>query len=324
MASENRKSVKLRLCINLFLKLCVTLWLMIFIVSCQTMPKAPDVFQEEARFAPLDTGASVYIFANVKEARSIINLLPVEELKDRQAVQMLDRSNYIAAAFFPPQSGRRFQLVAWGNFPGTGAGMAFSFDRNWQQQRSATGGSFWHSSVNRLSISMNSKQAFVADSLNDTPVDPLTSPPGTEIPEGFNAFRHGTQRVPGISGTGDTGTTAPLSFWLENPGPIIQQLLNEAGLPLRFPVQKLFINLFVINETPERYEAIIRFQFENASHARGMAAILNLAGGFTADNPLTSILFANPPVQEGLNVDIKSAPLNDAELLNLLSLFSLF
>ena len=83
MASKNYKSI-------------IFLWLLfILLVSCQTMPM-PDtlsILPDDASHVPLDDGAELYIFAHAKEARSIIDLLPLEELKDKQAKQMLSELN---------------------------------------------------------------------------------------------------------------------------------------------------------------------------------------------------------------------------------------
>ena len=223
---------------------------------------------------------------------------------------MLDRTNFFTAALFPAESGRRFQLAAWGNYPRSQAGMAFSFDRGWQNRRSASGSSYWYSSANKLSIAITSKQAFVAASVTNEPADPFAVP-GAEIPQGFNSFRQGSQGLPG----------SPLSCWMANPGPAIARIMNNAGLPLRFPVQQLFINLYNMEE--QQYEALIRFQFENASQARGMASILNLAGSFISDTRI-AMLLANPPVHNGANLDIRTARLNERELSLLLQMFSLY
>jgi len=318
MAGKNKKSIIIffRNILQGYRILCVTLLLVIFLISCKTITPKPDVFLEETQFVPLNSGAAVYIFANVNEARQIIDLLPINELRDKQTKQLLDRTSYITAALFPPESGQRFQLAAWGNYPSSQAGFAFTFDKNWKKQRSAAGKNYWHSKTNRLSISMTSRQAFVAASLNDTPSDPLTTS-GAEIPEGYAAFR---QR-------------APLSCWLENPGSVITRMLNDAGLPLDFTVQKLFINIFPVNNTSEYsldnqdgYEAVIRFQFGSVSHARNLAFLLSLAGRFALDDSdlIVSLLLSNPPVHDGRNVDIKTSVLNEAELINLFSVFSIF
>jgi len=277
-------------------KSVIIFWLVsFFIFSCQTMPRIPDAFREDAVNAPLNTGANVYFFANAKEARSIINLLPIQELRDRQTRQMLDRTDYLAAALFPPTSGRRFQLVTWGNYPRSYANMAFSADNNWQSQQSASGHAYWHSSANRLSLAITSKQAFAASSLRNQPLDPFAAEPGVKIPDGFNSFRR----------------NAPLSCWLNNSGLIIERILNDAGIPIRLPVREIFFNL---EPSGGNYQLTARFQFDNASQARGMVALLVLAGNNIPNNQLLALLFSNQPILDGSNVDIKPAPLTESEL----------
>jgi len=306
MAGKNKKSMK----ITKFLY--VIFPSIILFISCQSMPKIPDAFLEDARYAPLYSGASAYIFADVKQARSIIDLLPIEELSDRQTAQMLDRTNYIAAALFPVESRRRFQIAAWGKFPNNMAGIAFSTDRNWQSLNSSTGQSYWYSSAGWLSIAMSSNQAFIASSLTNEPLDPFIPAPGVAIPQGFNAFRQGG---PGL-------TPAPLSCWFENPGQMVTNMLNQEGIPFQFLAQQLFINLYCVSD--DQYEALIRFVFENTSFARGMAAILNLAGGSLSDNAVANLLFSNPPVQNNNYIDIKTPVLSEQELISLLEIFIIF
>ena len=279
----------------------------ILFVTCKSIPVMPDSFLKNERFLPLDAGASVYIVANVLASRSILDLLPIEELKDSQAKEMLDKTGYAVAALFPDVSGKRFQLSAWGNYPSFRAGFAFTFDKNWKKQRSSSGDSYWHSLQSGLSIAVTSEQAFAASSLNKTPVDPLSSSAQTrkEIPEGFTDFRSGS----------------PLSFWLEDPDKAITRLFNDAGIPIQFPVKRLFVNIFPIESG---YEAYICFMLETTSHSRGMAAILNLAsknisGG--SDSIINMLLFANPTVQNDRRLDVKSAVLNEDDIRALFNIF---
>jgi hypothetical protein len=158
-------------------------------------------------------------------------------------------------------------------------------------------------------MSIEQRQVFAFASLKDEPLDPRPLARGVEIPKGFNEFRQVRDGFP----------VSPLSCWLEDPGLLLSRIL--ADLPIRFPVQELFLNLYVMEEN--QYEAEIRLQFENASQARGMAAILNLARGFAPNNPMSAIFFANPSVQNGNNLDIKTNVLSEAEILNLFNIFFL-
>jgi hypothetical protein len=267
------------------------------LLSCQTTPKAPGTAAIET--LPLESGAAVYIIVNAKQARPILDILPIEELNNRQTRQLIERTDFFAAALFPQTSGRRFQLAAWGNYPSFRAGLAFSFQRQWRIQR-VSRHSYWHSAANGLSIALNSKQAFVTAS-TEGPVNPVTAAP-LEMPEGFSQFSR----------------ASPFSCWLENPAPVISRILNDAGIPLRFPVQQFFCNLYPL--TGNQYEAMIRLQFENAVQARGVAAILSLASNLSNDDTsIISLLFlANPPVVNGRNIDIKTAVLSRDDIARLL------
>ncbi|MDR0323042.1 MAG: hypothetical protein LBI12_01180 [Treponema sp.] len=293
MADKNYKSLVLCLCV------------MMFLASCRSTPQIPDSGFTDAEFLPLNPGASVYVIGDAKQARPILDLLFKEELNDKQARQMIDKTQTFAAALFEEKSGQLFHLAAWGNYPSSRAGLAFSFSRHWKKQRSAAG-AYWYSAANRLSISMSSRQTFAAASVNDTPVPPLPQGQGVEIPEGFNEFSRGS----------------PLSLWVTDPAVMFAGILSETGIPLRFPVQQLFVSLS--EKTAEKYEAFIRLKFENASQARGMAAVFNLAGAFASGNSgsiIGNVFFANAPVQDGLFLNIKTAQLSESDLSLLFGLF---
>ncbi|MDR0464118.1 MAG: hypothetical protein LBG94_03265 [Treponema sp.] len=279
--------------------------IIILLVTCKSIPVMPDSFLKNERFLPLETGASVYLVANVVTARCILDLLPIEELKDNQAKDLLDRTGYAVAALFPEESGKRFQLCAWGNYPSFRAGFAFTFDKNWKKQRSSSGDSYWHSAQSGLSIALTSEQAFAASSLNRTPADPLSGQAGKEIPEGFNDFRAGS----------------PVSFWLEEPDKVISRLFDAAGIPIQFPVKHLFVNIIPIENN---YEADICFLLENTSQTRGMAAILNLASRHMAgdsDSIIAMLFFANPSVQKDRSLNLKSAVLDENNIRMLFNIF---
>jgi hypothetical protein len=288
------------------------LFILIFtLISCRTTPNIPSPVSDNTNVLPLERGASIYVMADVIKARPILERLPIRELNDSMTRQLLERTNYAVVALFPQDSGRRFQLAAWGNYPASQADLVLSFNKSWEKMKSQAGGSYWYSSAGWLSLALSSGQAFIAASFNDEPFDPFTTADGVEIPDGFAEFRRNAD-----------GASSPFSCWLENPNAAISGIMNTLGLPLRFPVQKLFINLLPIQE--EKYETLIRLQFENASYARAVAAILSLASGFSSgdsDMALASVFLANPPVLNGSYVDIKSAALTES---NIGSIFSLF
>ncbi|MCL2067004.1 MAG: hypothetical protein FWG99_06030 [Treponema sp.] len=293
------------------------LFLALFL-SCKTAPPVPDA--DAASYIPLEGGALAYIFADVKNARPILELLPIAEMQNKQTRQILDKTQTAVAAFYPPESGRRFQLAAQGNYPGFRAGLAFGMSKYWKKCRSDAGYSFWYSAAHKLSILLNSKQAFVTAWVDDTGGDPAAPAPGIEAPQGLAEFRNG----------------AVLSCWLEKPGARINFALEEMGIPVQLPAQHIFISLFPAEE--QKYEAIIKIRTPNANQARSLVTIISLARSFiTPAAPaeddqesadvfpvLISVLFSNPPALDGRDVNIKTSALTEKEISLLFNLFSIY
>jgi hypothetical protein len=277
LARKNRKSQ-----INIF----YVIFILILFHSCKT---TPDTTLENSGFIPLDTNALAYILIDVKQARPILALLPVELFKDKQTRKMIDKTSFFTAALFPKESTRLFQAVGWGNYPAFRAGMAFRFSRHWKKPAKET---YWYSSINNISVVLNSRQTFIGSSS----ANPAASAPGTEIPEGFSEFNR----------------QSPVSCWIENPAPLLSGIIRGAGIPMQIPVRQLFINLYP--EAGNQCTALIRMKFENTAQARGMLALFNLAGNFSSDSILVKLLFSNPPVQNGNNIDIKTASMNERDI----------
>ncbi len=316
MVSKNSKSLS-------SWQLCGS-WFVIFALffSCKSAPVAQEI--AEADSLPLDSGAFAYIFTDVNKARPLLDILPVGELKTWQALLVLESTDTAAAALFQRESsqetsGRRFQISGWGKYPSFRAGLALFFSRNWKRQRSPEG-SYWASAADKLSISLDSKQVF-AVSWHDNPGNPRPAAQGVKMPEGFSGFMRGS----------------PLSCWLEEPSGLLTQILNDQGIPIRLPAERLFVNIFPsvpisANTAEPKYESVIRLQFENVSQARAIAAVLTMANYFSPQGGssqrvgpvLGSIFFGNPPVQNGRNLDIRSAPLSEKEISLLLEMFLLY
>jgi len=275
-----------------------SLFSFVLLISCQTISKVPNINLETTDFLPFESGAYTYVFADAKKARPIINLLPIEELNNKETKQILDRTRFFAAALFPQGSGRRYQIAAQGAYPGSNADLVLSANKDWQKRRSGSGIEYWYSPSNGVSVLMGASHAYAAASYSSEPFEPFTPPPGVEIPKGFNEFRKGS----------------PLSCWVASPLVLLNRMF--AGLPVK-SVLNLFFNL---SPAPEKkYEAVIRLQFENPSHAKGMAVLLSLASGFSSD-PLLSSFLTNPPAVNGRVLDIRSTPLGEKEIKALLKL----
>jgi hypothetical protein len=280
-------------------------------ISCQSVPKTTESVFDGANTLPLESGASFYILADANKARPVIGLLPVKEFENSQIKQMIDKTNFLVYAVFPKESGRRYQLVSWGNYPSSGAGMALGMSKEWKKQK-ASNFSYWYSSANGMSLALNPKQAYVTTS-NDGPVNPVTPLPGLEMPEGFIGFRQ--DYAAGV-----------VYCWFDDAAPIMQRILSSSGVPVRVPAEKLYISLSPSGEG--KYEACIRIQFESSSQARAIFTLLSFAGfkpdGNTPESMLASLFFANLPVLNDRNLDIKTAVLSEEQIALLLRMFLVY
>ncbi|MDR0501768.1 MAG: hypothetical protein LBH16_00455 [Treponema sp.] len=320
---------------SLFVVLVV---LAILLLSCQSAVQIAGSPPVEAETVPLETGASVYLFANMQQALPILELLPIMKMNAIQAKPVIERTEFTVAALFPQESGRQFQLVTWGNYPDNSARFLFGMSKEWKKRRVkvAHNGTapytYWYSSANGLSITLNAKQAFILAAAPEPqakepraqpPAEPVTAPENmAKIPEGFIAFRRSAEE-------------AFISCWFSAPGSIMNRLLSGNGLPIEIPAKELFVNVIPYaaadgNEKtsdPEKYEIIARIQFDSAAQARGVTSILGIAASLSpADsNSVFSLLFlAHPPVRNDRFINIRSAPLGKKEMSLLLGMFLLY
>ena len=294
-----------------------------FAFSCKSVPKPIGAMPNENTPIPLDAGALGYIFADVQNSRPILESINFNGMNnDKQFQQMLDSTQFAALATYPPQSPRRYQLVAWGDFPSSRAKVAFGASKGWKNIRSAASGNmYWYNEQERLSIALSPTQAFMlalrVKSAEDTPTDPFSAAPGVTVPQGFGAF----------------SKDAVFSCWFENPGPVLNQKLQAMGVPFELPAERIFLSLFPVNEEQQkeqRYEARLRIQVPSETQARGLVNVFNIARSFLsfqADSGdmavFASILFSKAPVLDGKSLNITTSVLSDKELALLFKVFSL-
>ena len=283
--------------------------------SCASAPQYPDPLLEETGFIPFEAGALAYVFVDVPAARPILEHAAIREMGEQEARQMLDRSRSAAAALYVPGSGRRFALAAWGKYPAKRVTVALGASKGWEKRRSPDGEWYWRSEERGLSVALTTRQAFALAA--KSPGDPKGPERGTEIPAGFNEFRRG----------------AAFSLWLESPGSLINQKLLEMAIPLEIPAERVFVSVVPLaaeraaKPDDARYEALLQIQLASAAQARAIAALVSLARTYIppeAAGPAAalSLLFANPPTQDGANLNIKTAALTGREIALLFNVFS--
>jgi hypothetical protein len=307
------------LCVNFASFAVSLLFALTLFFSCATGPKIPDPFREEGGFLPLEPGASAYLLVDVPGCRAVLERLEIPEGLLGQSGKMLDRTRTAAAAFYPEGHERRFQAAAWGKYPGFWGRLALSFSRNWKRVRSETGGAYYYSSRDGLSAALSATRAFAAGAGPGVQTDPFAPPPGTEAPEIFAEFRRG----------------AVLALRLNDPAPPANRFFADLGLP-RFPAERVLLSLFPAAREGEaaaepRYEALIRIETPGVSQARALLTLINMirlyapeAGGADGAAALAALLFANPPVQDGRNLNLRTAALDGDEIALLFKLFPVY
>jgi hypothetical protein len=283
----------------------------LLLVSCATSPKTQS---EEGEFAALAPGAAAYFSINVPQARPLLDIISLGGFSGKEAADFLDKTDFAVAAAYPPETGRSFLAAARGRYPSGRIGLSFAFSSAWKKHSSDTGGSYWRSERNGLSVFLNSRRALVSDG------DPLVSPPGMEAPPGFTAFRR----------------DALLAGWTDAGGASINQFLAMLEIPMQIPADRIFFGIYDMpeGERGEDYEAFLRIETPSVSHARALAAIFSLTrifmSGLTPEDGedplvLAAALFTYVPTQEDAALLLRTGSLKPqgiALLFNMLSLYS--
>jgi hypothetical protein len=281
-------------------------------MSCAGAPKTADPILEAGEFIPLESGGLVYLYIDVKNARPILDIIPLFGMNKKQSDQILDMTQTAVAALYPNDAGRSFQALAWGKYPNVRASQAFSLSRDWKKKKSKTGAGYWRSDRDGISIALNAAQAYVSDG------DPFSAAPGVRLPDGFGEFIKGSV----------------LACWLNEPSKPLNEFLSKMGLPIQIPAEELFLSVVPLDaasspsESDRVWETLIRIKTPEPSQARGIVTMINMARVFlfSGEGPddTLSLLFANAPVLDGPYLLFRTAALTEKDMALLFSLFALY
>jgi hypothetical protein len=288
----------------------VTAFLALFFVSCATAPRVAEVLPGSADFSVLPGGASVYLWADVKETRPLLEALSIGGLDGSGAAEILERTDSAAAAFYPEGAGRRFFLAGWGSYPPLRAGISMTFSRDWKKLKSPTGKRYWYSQSSRIGAAVGSKLAYAADG------DPFAASDGAaEIPGGFEEFRRG----------------CVLAGWIPEPREPINRFAAAAEIPIQFPAEAFFFGAARARGSGDAWEMVFRIRTPSAVQARALTALFAMArifitgqadGGNSAE--FLPELFANPPVQEEQDIIFRSAVMDTEKTALLFNTFAVY
>ena len=295
------------------------------LVACATIPKGFTALQEDD-FSLLPSGGKLYLWADVQEARPILDGISFDGVSLLSAERVLDRSETAVGVFNTRESGDPFFLTLRGNYPTFGAGFSMTFSRAWRRQRSVMGNPYWYSSPFGIGLAMDSTLALVSDG------DPFLSVPAegaqVRLPGGFNEFRDGSI----------------IAGWISEPTETVNQFLTVLGIPLQIPTEDFFFSVFPLRQLQsgeaqleeEKWELAFHIRTPSVIIARGVLALFDIARLFIMNQDdridaervvitdFLPVLFANRPQQEGDVLTLRSAVLDTLELSLLFEAFSVY
>jgi hypothetical protein len=299
----------------------VLTFLTLFLVSCAAVPKAVEPPAGDADFSVLPPGARVYLWAGVKEARPLLEALSIGNLDGRNAAEILDRTDTAAAALYPEEAGRRFFLAGWGSYPSWRAGVSMTFSRDWKKLKSETGKRYWYSKSGGIGVAMGSKLAYAADG------DPFAAVDGQAVrsPDGFEEFRG----------------NCVLAGWMPEPDDPVNRFLAAMEIPLQIPAEDFFFGAARAEGEKDGWELLFRVRTPSASQARALVTLFSLARIFAVNSAAADIglpqepdrtgirdflpaLFANLPIQDDVNLTLRSASMEIEKISLLFTLFSVY
>jgi hypothetical protein len=149
--------------------------------------------------------------------------------------------------------------------------------------------------------------------------DPFPRTGGVEAPEQFRPIR----------------AEAVLAGWHTDASVPINRFLAAMELPIQVPASRLLFGLHPAGEEApaESYTATLRLETPTETHAKALTAMISMIrlflnnGDFSGGNPLFAlapVIFANPPVQEGSALILKTGAMKGAEAALLFSMFSIY
>ncbi|MDR2070887.1 MAG: hypothetical protein LBP81_05680 [Treponema sp.] len=318
MARKNRKAMKPFFPVP---ALFLAAYLAAVLASCASVPRT--LTEAEALgdgFAFLDPGGLVYLTLDVPKSRPILDRVSIGGIRGDQAAQALDMTDTAAAAVYPSEDGRAFLLAARGRYPSSRMRFSLGLSSSWKKTRSETGGRYWRSGRDGLSVYVEPRYALFSDG------DPFPHTGGVKAPERFRELNEG----------------AVLAGWIPDAESLIDRFLSGMGVPLSIPADLLIFGVYpdaaldaaepdAVNPG-SRFFAKFRLELPSASHAGALVSMISLfrafmvnsdmpgAGGFS----LVPYLFANAPVREGSSLILTTAGMDAEKIALLFNMFSIY
>ena len=327
----------MRLKVNILTFFIINCTLSIILSACSTIPR--DTAQRDTGdFSLLPEGGKLYLWADVKEAGVLLESISFDGMPLNQAGAILDRTDTAAAVFFgrlteqgreeeapgstdqdseAPSPGNSFFINLRGKYPSFGAGVSFTFSREWKRTRSETGNSFWLLENTGLGLALNSNLALVSsgDPFLRLPVNSRI--PAVRVPDGFDEFRKG-----GV-----------VSGWIPDNEPV-NRFLSDLGIPIQIPAEDFLFN--AVKQDDDIWELDFLIRTPSVSQARALVTLFSMARSFIMsfvpgnETGSASVLdfipalFANLPERNEAELRLKSGSFTTSELALLFNIISVY
>jgi hypothetical protein len=251
---------------------------------------------------PLDKEGFMYVLVDIAEMRPLFPIIPARQLKTREAAIVIDNTDIALAALFSGATGRFFQLAGFGSYPSLLATVALAINRNWKYMFGGEN-NYWYSTTDRLSVKLSPDEVY-AVGWRRTQENPVAEESGVKMPEGFVEFRH------------RSGEPAPLSLWLENYDSILNRMLNDEGIIVNLPIERIYLNLYLVENNLFRTDIMLQI----GSFYIWEDFFMNLSS-MKSDSVLETIFLAHQPILNERNLEFESRLLSDEDLVSLMALF---
>ncbi|MDR2210184.1 MAG: hypothetical protein LBO65_01760 [Spirochaetaceae bacterium] len=290
----------------------VVLCLSLFLGACASSPASPEGFYSGRRdFSLMGPGADLYIKAEVRSVRPILESLILGGTTGAEVKDFLDMSDTLTAAVYTGEE-RRFYAAAAGRFPNARGGLFFSVSRDWEKKESPLGMDYWYSDKSKLGVALTGKNAYLANG------DPFVPSPGAQAPEALGPLQDG----------------AVLFGWMEDPASALNKIVAAFGVPIAIPAERLIFGVYPAGEENQDYTAVLRFETPTPAQANALVWIFTLArtqiagADFSAHPDLEALAGAffsgGAPRQEGNALILTSGVMKGQDLALLFNIISLY
>jgi len=283
------------------------LFTVFLLFACASVPRPENFYQGRSGFALMAEGAELYITARVQSARPILDSLALGGMNGGELKDFLDMSDILTAAFFPPADVWRFYAAVSGTFPNARGEIYFGSSKSWEKKISASGMPYWHSSQSRLSVSLNSKMAYLSDA------DPFVPPPGAQVPDALPVLQKG----------------AVLSGWMNDPARAFSAAAAVFPVSITIPATRMLFAVYP--ESSGQYSAVLHLETPSPAQTAALIRVFALAklalaaADFKGNDKLEILakaFFSQTPKAEGNAVILNTGAMEGKSLALLFNAFS--